>query len=439
MRVLLFGNGCREHALAWKLRSSPLCEELYFLPSSSVLSLEGKGLDLEDPSDYLRVAELVKENKIDLLVCGPEKPLSEGLTDKITEIFPSCKVVGPSKAASQLESSKKFAKAMMEKAGVPTARFSFETDFEALHEKAHKELSKNSGVVLKVDGLAGGKGVFVCHSKEDLEEALSRLKAFFKEKAPKVLIEEELKGREFSYFSLVNHKYHTPLGCAVDFKRLKENDEGPNTGGMGAYTPVPWLPEGWEEDIKSKIMDPLLQTLAKENISYNGILYCGLMLTAEGPKIIEFNVRFGDPEAQVLLANEKRDLLALFLESFESKEGYSPFVPTSSKSVGVVLASSDYPYCKEDKSDSVSLIPKEYFNNQKSPYCFGASMEKRNNAFVSKKGRVITVVGQSENSFVEAKSDVEKRMKTLKDCWSDSYYRNDIASKVIREEASALK
>ena len=435
MRVLLVGNGNREHALAWKIGNSSLCNELFTYNSSPVLQELALKVSLPQSASHEELARFVHKEKISLVVCGPEKPLAEGLVDSLKSFSPNCLVVGPTRKAAQLEASKVFAKKMMMKAGIPTAFYEEVTSYESAFLKGLSLLKKNGGVVLKADGLASGKGVFVCHSEDDLRVALERLKEIFLESAPRILLEEELLGREFSYFSLVNEQFHTPLGCAVDFKRLEEGDSGPNTGGMGAYTPVPWLPKNWEEEIKEKIADPLLLLLKEEGVSYQGILYCGLMLTASGIKVIEFNVRFGDPEAQALLVNDPRDYLELFLQSFEQKTGYSPFVASPSKTIAAVLASQDYPYCTIEAPQFQFAFKPSFFENSKNPYIFASSFEKKGSLFYPQKGRVLTAVARSDDSFAEAKVKLSACVEEVQKIWPNFRWRSDIASRVIKEES----
>lgn len=433
MHILLIGSGCREHALSWKIKQSTLTEKIYCWPSSTTIELETLNTKLSEQSNYEAIAKFIKEKQIDLTICGPEKPLSEGMTDAIQAYHP-CKIIGPSQKAAKLEASKLFAKDIMQKAKIPTAHFEMAYSYEEAWQKSRSELQKNSGVVIKADGLAGGKGVFVCKSETAIKQALIKLEEILPHKNQKLLIEEQLIGREFSYFALINQKHHIPLGCAVDFKRLGVSDTGPNTGGMGAYTPVPWLPHNWESCTKEQIIDPLLKQLALENINYTGILYCGLMLTDSGIKVIEFNVRLGDPEAQVLLANDSRDWLALFLEALEKKEGYTPFVTPKHKSLGIVMSSHDYPYCTKTTPQYKQSLPHSFFENQSSPYCFGASIKKQGEFFYPQKGRVLTVVGQSLNSFREAKKQAENKVSQISSHWTDSYWRSDIGSKLMEEE-----
>ena len=437
MRILLVGNGAREHALAWKIKNSPLCEKLYCTPLSPVTELlaESVSAELSSKDGFAGLLQLIREEKIDLLICGPEKPLAEGLADKIHAEEPSCQVIGPCQFAAGLEASKSFAKEVMKKAGIPTAHYELVSSVEEAARVGSRLIGESGGAVLKADGLAGGKGVFVCHNQEDLAEATKRLEGLFASGEKKVVVEEELLGREFSYFSLVNHKYHTPLGCAVDFKRLGEGDTGPNTGGMGAYSPVPWLPQGWESEMKEKIMDPLLDQLVADGISYRGFLYCGLMLTKEGIKVIEFNVRLGDPEAQVVLGNDSRDLVELCVSALEKKEGYTSCVSSSSKAVGVVLTSPDYPYPKKEGLLLEGALKEVLFKNDQSPYAFAASLHREGEAFYPQKGRVMTLVGKDLDSFEKAKAQVNQKIKEIGDSWEKAYYRKDIASKVIQEEA----
>lgn len=439
MRVLLVGNGNREHALAWKISTSPLCTELFSFPSSDLLRKKAASLKQDGSFSYSDLAQFVKKEKIEFVVCGPEKPLAEGLVNTLGVVAPGCHVLGPRAEAAELEASKTFAKKLMKKAGIPTASYEEVSSYEGAWQEGLAAIRKKGGVVLKADGLASGKGVFVCHSEEELQRALEHLKELFSAEKPKILVEEELVGREFSYFSLVHDQYHTPLGCAVDFKRLEEGDLGPNTGGMGAYTPVPWLPLDWESRIKDEIVDPLLLAMKEEGVSYQGVLYCGLMLTDSGIKVIEFNVRLGDPEAQALLVNDKRDYMELFLESFEKKVGYTPFVETRSKAIGAVITSQDYPYClKEEPQFDFALEP-SFFENKESPYVFGSSLLERNGLFYPQKGRVMTVVSQSDNSFAEAKEKLSLEVERVRRLWPESRWRPDIASKVIQEESYEKK
>ena len=301
-------------------KQSPLLKEAFHWPGSTILNQIAKPVPISANCKLEELVKWIKQEKIDLTVCGPEKPLADGLADLMQA--EGLQIIGPNKAAARLEASKTFAKKLMMKANIPTSRYHETKSPEEAWQKCQKEIKASSGVVIKVDGLASGKGVFVCHSEKEAKDSLEKIKQLFPEAQNSLLVEELLKGREFSYFALINKSFHISLGSAVDFKRRDNQDQGPNTGGMGTYTPVPWLPFDPAQHIDDKIIAPLMNQLEKEGLHYTGILYCGLMLTDDGIKVIEFNVRLGDPEAQVLAVNDHRDWLALFLESLEKEKGF---------------------------------------------------------------------------------------------------------------------
>ena len=435
MRILLIGSGSREHAIAWKLKQSPLAKEIFHWPQSPVLDLLASRAPCSPQANHEELLHFIKKEKIDLTVCGPEKPLAEGLADTVRAA--GFKIIGPNKKAALLEASKTFAKNIMRRANVPTARFHKTSSLEEAWQKCQEELKLNSGAVIKIDGLASGKGVFVCKNEEEVKTSLEKIKELFPTAQKNLLIEELLVGREFSYFALINQQYHIPMGCAVDFKRLGVNDTGPNTGGMGAYTPVPWLPPHTEHLIKETIIDPLLNQLSKEDISYTGILYCGLMLTETGIKVIEFNVRLGDPEAQVLAANDKRDWLGLFLDSLEKNRGYKDSITPTQRSLGIVMTSTDYPYCTNVSKKSEEKLSPLLFTAEAAPYCFGGSVKADEKNLFPGKGRVLTIVGQSDKNFQEAKNQAMNKILEINKNWQDSYWRQDIGEKIIKEEKLA--
>ena len=317
LKVLLVGKGGREHALAWKISNSELCHKLYLWPGNAAMAPLGEVFDLAPDADFEALADHAKGCKIDLVVCGPEAPLADGLADTLaTHGIP---VFGPRKQAAMLEASKEFSKKMMQDAGVPTATYVVAEGEEQCRKAAYSMLNEIGATVIKADGLAGGKGVFVCENQDHIDEALKRLyQSSMKSAAERVVVEERLIGRECSYFTFLGSHTEedssagsTGLGFAVDFKRLNDGDLGPNTGGMGCYAPVPWLPDDAGRQIEEKVVKPLVKHLASLNIFYTGCLYVGVMWTADGPKVIEFNVRLGDPEAQLLSMYDDRDWLAL--------------------------------------------------------------------------------------------------------------------------------
>lgn len=283
MKILLVGSGGREHALGWKLNSSPMTEKLYYWPGSAPMELIGEKLDLPNDADWKSVIQKAKDNNINFIVAGPELPLAEGLANLGEKM--GIPVFGPIKEAAQLESSKSFAKEIMQTADIPTASFKVVTNQEDCEQEAYQMLNKKGGVVLKADGLAAGKGVFVCKDKKDLDDAIKRLyQTGLQKAADRIVLEEVLEGRECSFFTFLGEGGATTLDFAVDFKRLKDNDLGPNTGGMGCYTPVPWLPKNAADIVNEQVVNPLIQELKKRGITYTGCLYVGLMWGKRGQK-----------------------------------------------------------------------------------------------------------------------------------------------------------
>ena len=250
-------------------------------------------------------------------------------------------------------------------------------------------------------------------------------------------MEEEILGRECSYFSLINNSTHVPLGFAVDYKRLYAGDLGPNTGGMGAYSPVPWLEKNAYDIVQNDIVSPLLKTLEKMKISYSGFLYCGLMWTKKGPSVLEFNVRLGDPETQVLAVSDHRDWLSLIINIIEKKQVPDCDFNTFSKAVGFVMTTKQYPYEKTKilSQTQENELDMRVFKNNKSPYCFAASVDVRGESVYTGSGRVLTVVGEDQYSFQNARKSALNHIDKIKNSWPDSHLREDIASLVIKEEA----
>jgi phosphoribosylamine--glycine ligase len=322
----------------------------------------------------------------------------------------------------------------MKAAGVPTAEYYIEENHKKAKEIATDMLKRLGGAVIKASGLAGGKGVFVCSESAQIAEAFDRLSASMKDASETLVIEEVLKGRECSYFTFIGEGGASPLGFAVDFKRLKDGDVGPNTGGMGCYTPVSWLPDNAQQIVHEKIIDPLLVELTKQDIKYVGCLYVGIMWGEKGPSVVEFNVRLGDPEAQVLAVQDKRDwgkLIASKLGLY--KEGLDAFeVDTQKaqhKSVAVVMASSSYPYGAEEAEGPV--WESSIFANEASDQAvFGAAVKQKGSKLQAVKGRVLTVASSCE-SFEKARAKSYEKVKDIASDWTGVQFRNDVANKVV--------
>ncbi len=319
MNVVVVGSGAREHALAWRLRRSPLLQELHLAPGNPGMAPLGTCHPLR-PDDGDGLLSLALTIDADLVVIGPEAPLVAGVADHLRQN--GIAVFGPSADAARIEGSKSFAKDVLRAARVPFA--------EALPVA-------RVPCVVKADGLASGKGVFVCRTPDELAAALRAVQAFGSE----LVIEELLEGRELSLFALVDGRRAMPLGAAQDFKRIGDGDTGPNTGGMGAYSPVPW--GGEVEELVGRIHQPVVDELARRGTPFVGCLFAGLILTEDGPKVLEFNARFGDPETQVLMPRLASDLLELLTAATENDLPSEPVELTGEGAVTVVLAGPDYP------------------------------------------------------------------------------------------------
>jgi phosphoribosylamine--glycine ligase len=339
MNILLLGSGGREHALAWKLAQSPSCETLWASPGNPGIG-ECARLVALDTGDHAAVAAFCDAQGVDLVVIGPEAPLVDGLADSLRAA--GVAVFGPSKAAAQLEGSKGFTKDLCTRAGIPTAGYvRARTEAEALAALDGFAIP----VVIKADGLAAGKGVVIAESTDEARAAISEMFAGqFGGASAEVVIEEFLTGEEASLFALVDGETVSPFGSAQDHKRVGEGDTGPNTGGMGAYSPAPVLTPELEGAAMAQIVAPTVRAMADAGMPYSGVLYAGLMLTAQGPKLIEYNCRFGDPECQVLMMRYEGDLVELLHACAESRLAASPPPRFSDQTaLTVVMAAEGYP------------------------------------------------------------------------------------------------
>jgi phosphoribosylamine--glycine ligase len=339
MNILLLGSGGREHALAWKLAQSPLCDRLFAAPGNPGVGQEATCVDL-DTTDHAAVIAFCERERIGLVVVGPEAPLVDGLADSLRGV--GIAVFGPSRAAARLEGSKGFTKDLCERAGIPTARYvrvSNQTDgLSALD-------SFGAPVVIKADGLAAGKGVTVAMSMAEAQDALRDIfTGRFGEAGAEAVIEEFLEGEEASFFALTDGGTIVPFGSAQDHKRVGEGDTGPNTGGMGAYSPAPVLSPELRREAMTRIIAPTVKAMADEGYPYSGVLYAGLMLTRDGPKLIEYNARFGDPECQVLMMRLESDLVELLDACARNRLGsVQPPRFSDETALTVVMAANGYP------------------------------------------------------------------------------------------------
>lgn len=340
MRILVIGSGGREHALVWKLRQSPKVTRIYVAPGNGGIAAEGVTSVPLAVDDIPALVRFAREQRIDLAVPGPELPLTLGITDAMQDAGIPC--FGPSRHCAQLEGSKAFAKEAMRKAGIPTARSATFTDYEAARENI---LAVGAPIVIKADGLAAGKGVVVARSTQ---EALDALDEIMKSRVhgaagDTVVVEECLEGEEASFLCFCDGATAVPLPSAQDHKAAYDDDQGPNTGGMGAYSPAPILPDEEADHMADLVIRPLLRVLAEEGHPFKGVLYAGLMMTPEGPKVLEYNVRFGDPECQPLLMRLTSDLADAMLACVRGTLAETPLTYTPRTALGVVVAAEGYP------------------------------------------------------------------------------------------------
>ncbi len=436
MKVLLVGSGAREHALAWKLRQSQLVKTLLIWPGSPTMDALGDRLAMDLDSGLVDVARFAKNQGVDFVVVGPEQPLADGFADACADLKLPC--FGPVRAAAQLESSKAFAKDVMQAAGIPTAAFAVAQGEASCRKTAESFLASSGGAVIKASGLASGKGVFVCAAQSDIDEAIERLyRSGMAKAAETVVIEEVLKGKECSFFVFLGHGQPTSLGFAVDHKRLKDGDEGPNTGGMGCYTPVPWLPQDAGETVMKLVVHPLLAELKKRNMSYTGCLYVGIMWSSAGPSVVEFNVRLGDPEAEVLAVQDKRDWAELIAAKVGLKPDADNFEAAAAHNLGasvcVVLASPCYPY-GEGATRRFEVDRDVFKNTGSAPQVFAAAIREEQGRLLTGKGRLLTVVGHGHN-FAAARQHAYAYIETLAAPWPGVQFRRDIGAVLLDDKA----
>jgi phosphoribosylamine--glycine ligase len=417
MKVLVIGRGGREHAIVWKVAQSPLVKKIYAAPGNPGMKEAAELVNI-DEHDVNALAEFAKTEGIDLTIVGPEAPLLSGIVNKFQEY--DLTVFGPTKEAALIEGSKSFAKELMKKYNIPTAKYETFTSYE----KAKQYIVENGApIVIKADGLAAGKGVTVAMTIEEALDSLHQMmeNGKFGEAGSKVVIEEFLQGEEFSLMAFVNGEKVFPMVISQDHKRAFDGDQGPNTGGMGAYSPVPQIPDDIVNMSVRTILEPVAKAMVKENRSFTGILYAGLMLTNDGPKVIEFNARFGDPETQVVLPRLNNDLVTVLLDVLGGKDVNLSW---SEKSVvGVVLAAKGYP---EEYKKGAIITGLDQMERETLVFHAGTALE--NGQFVTNGGRVL-LIGALGNSLEQAKAKAYEEIANIR---CDSlFYRNDIAQKAI--------
>ena len=418
MKILVIGNGGREHALCKFIVKSQGCDELYCIPGSDSIKEIANcfEIDLMNNDDVLSFC--LKYN-IDFVVVGPELPLSNGIVDRLKT--KKINVFGPDKKSSQLETSKIFMKEICKKNKIPTAKYSV---FNEENGAINFLNEINFPTVIKADGLAAGKGVIIVNNKEDAIKCINNImiKKIFGASGKNIIIEEFIEGEEISLFALVDtNGFVLPLTTAQDHKKIGEGDKGLNTGGMGAYSPVPFINEKDMVELTEKFIIPVINHLKKNNIYFSGVFYAGLILSTDGPKLSEINVRFGDPEAQAILPRLKTDLLDLLFASSSGKlDKFKDLNWDNNFCINVVMASKGYP--ESYKTNTIIKGLNEIAVN-KSEYIFHSSTKKNNNQWLATGGRVISLSALG-SSLKNAKDNVYNTIKKID--WKDSYYRKDI-------------
>lgn len=419
VKVMVVGGGGREHALCWKIAQSDLVESIYCAPGNGGTQNEAKVENLAiSVDDFESLASACQERKIDLVVIGPDNPLADGIVDYLEE--KGLTVFGPRKNSAKLESSKSHAKEVMTKIGIPTARYGVFTEKdEALKFAQENDWAK----VVKADGLAYGKGVFVCNELKEVEAALDECfdKKSFGESGNTVLVEEKLDGEELSLFLLCDGKSVLTLAPSQDHKRRFEQDKGPNTGGMGAYSPVP-VYEQYSKDIQKLVVEPIEKALQSGALDYKGVLFIGIMISNNTPYVLEFNARFGDPEAQTILPRLKSDIVPALLACTDQSLSDIKLEWHDKSSMCVVLSGKNYP--KESSKGKLITI------EEVSPdtFVFHAGTKIENEAIYTNGGRVIAVTGLGEN-IEEARNLTYKNLDKID--FADMDYRKDIGWRVI--------
>lgn len=423
MKVLIIGSGGREHVLAWKIQQSPQVKKLYCAPGNGGIAQIAECVDIK-ADDIPGLVRFAKKEKIDLTVVGPEAPLVLGIVDTFEE--EGLKVFGPKRKAAQLEGSKVFAKEFMQRHHIPTAGFA---SFDTL--KAAKDFLSRATfpLVIKADGLAAGKGVMICQSLKEGEEALDRImgQKIFENAGDRIIIEECLQGEEVSILAISDGKDYVILDSAQDHKRIFDDDIGPNTGGMGAYSPAGIVTEAVLKRIEAGIIEPVLRGMDEEDNPFKGVLYAGLMMTSEGPKVLEFNVRFGDPEAQAVLPRLKSDLTDILLAGCEGRLNKIDCQWDPRHCVCVVMSSGGYPgeYEKGKEIKGLDSIDEKF-----DTFVFHAGTKKEGKKIVTSGGRVLGVTSLGEG----IEDAIHKAYEAVEKIQFDRYFfRRDIGARAVKK------
>jgi phosphoribosylamine--glycine ligase len=426
MNVLILGAGGRESAFAWKLAQSPMIDRLFVAPGNPGTAKWAKNLNL-DLLDFSDVANAIRKENIEMLLVGPEEPLVKGITDYLSKEFPKLNIIGPNRQGAQLEGSKDFSKSFMQKYSIPTAAYrSFSA--ENTEEGVSFIRSISGKIVLKADGLAAGKGVLICdNSEEAIHHFRDMIGGKFGEASRIVLVEEFLEGIEVSFFVLTDGKSWTLLPEAKDYKRIYDFDKGPNTGGMGAVSPVPFVDEVFKAKVIHKIIEPTISGLIKEGITYKGFIFIGLMNVKGDPFVIEYNCRMGDPETEAVLPRIDSDLAELFKSMQTEELSSASMIISPLSSVTVVTVSEGYPNSHEKGFEIRGL------ENMSSNLCFqaGTKFGKDTNTVITNGGRVLAITALGEN-LESAREKAYEGVRKI--CYDNISYRNDIGTDLLKSQ-----
>ncbi|MFC1495479.1 phosphoribosylamine--glycine ligase [Thermodesulfobacteriota bacterium] len=426
MKVMIIGSGGREHALAWKAAKSPSVERVYVAPGNAGTALEPGVENIElGVTDIDALVQFALDNSVELTIIGPEAPLVEGIVDVFRNSGLKC--FGPSKDASRLEGSKVFTKDFLKRHGIPTAEYRVFAEFEPARKYI---MSVDLPVVVKADGLAAGKGVIIAQTSDEAISATRDMLSgvSFGDAGKKIIVEECLRGEEASFIVMVDGKNILPLATSQDHKAVYDGDKGPNTGGMGAYSPAPVLTDSIYKRAMEEVIEPTVKGMADEGYPYTGFLYAGLMILEDGtPSVLEYNCRFGDPETQPVLLRMKSDIVEMCLAALEERLDRVHTEWDNRASLGVVMAAGGYPE-KYGKGDIIAGLPDEECDDIK---VFHAGTAVKEGDVVTSGGRVLCVTALGESV-----SDAQKRAYELveKISWKDVYYRKDIGFRAVARE-----
>ena len=422
MNFAVIGSGGREHAICYKLKQSTRLKKLICIPGNAGTEEIAENIKA-DISNFDALYQVIREQNIDIVIVGPEQPLVEGLVDYLNQ--KKIRVFGPDKFSSQLEGSKAFMKKLCKKNSIPTANFGVFNNF-----KSSFDFIKKNGVpiVVKADGLAAGKGVSICYSMEEAVEKTKEILGGKFKSSNQVILEEFLEGEELSYFAIVDENSYRFFGSAQDHKQVGEGDLGPNTGGMGAYSPSPLLTDKLEKKIRKRIIEPTLQSMKNLEHPYKGFLYAGLMINKGEPYLIEYNIRLGDPECQTLMLRLKTDFVDIVDYATKNKMSKLKIKWSKKNSIAIVVCAKGYPsnYIKDSEIKNLKKVLTDKDNQ-----IFHASTYKKNKKIYSNGGRVFNVTALSKN-LINARKKVLNNINKIN--WTDGFFRKDIGWRAINKK-----